>query len=184
MAFISICVGATQRITLSVLARNPHKGPERKTRSGGGKECPREDRESQLTKESRREKSVWDSYPKKDTVGKRKQWEDGSRAVKRWVSIPSGFAEVSHKIHAHDSWQMHGELQRSVTNFLLLHLELTQVRVCSFVPFFHPLGCVLCVCNEMCNAHDRKALDKSLAMSSLVQGSWDRGGQPTRDDVT
>ena len=54
-----VCVGASQRIPLSALARNPHKGPEREifheTGSGQGKESPREDRESELTKESRRE---------------------------------------------------------------------------------------------------------------------------------
>ena len=40
---------------MSVLARNPHKGPEDEisleTTRGGGKECPREDRETQLPKE-------------------------------------------------------------------------------------------------------------------------------------
>ena len=45
VAFVSVCVGVGQRIPLSVLARNPHKGPEgeisRKTGNG------REDRESQ-----------------------------------------------------------------------------------------------------------------------------------------
>ena len=62
VAFIFVCVGAGQRIPLSALARNPHKGPEgeisRETGSGGGKECPREDRERQLTKEGRREQSA------------------------------------------------------------------------------------------------------------------------------
>ena len=46
IAFFSICVGATQRISLSVLVQNAHKGPEHETGSGGGKEGPREDRES------------------------------------------------------------------------------------------------------------------------------------------
>ena len=58
LAFVSVCVGATQRIFLSVLARNPHKVPEHETGIGGGKEGPREDRESQLTKEGRREQSA------------------------------------------------------------------------------------------------------------------------------
>ena len=58
VALVSVCVVATQRISLSVLARNPHKGPERETGSGGGKEGPRDDRESQLTKEGRREQSA------------------------------------------------------------------------------------------------------------------------------
>ncbi len=44
--------------SLSVLARNAQKGPEHETGSGGGKEGPREDRESQVTKERRREQSA------------------------------------------------------------------------------------------------------------------------------
>ena len=115
VAFVSICVGATQRISLSVLAWNPHKGPERKTGSGGGKEGPREDRESQLTKVDRREQLAWDSCPEKDTVDRRRQREHGNKAVKRWVSIPSDFVEVLHKIHAHNSLKMHEELQKSVS---------------------------------------------------------------------
>ena len=79
-----------------------------------------------------------------------------NRAVKRWVSIPSGFVEVSRKIHASDSHQMLGELHKSVTNYLLLRFELTQVRVCSFVLFFHPLGCVLRICEEIWNTPGRK----------------------------
>ena len=58
----------------------------------------RRHRESQLTKEGRREQSAWDSCPKKHTVGRRRQWEDGGRVektVKRWGSIPRGFVEVS-----------------------------------------------------------------------------------------
>ena len=52
-----MCVCTGQRISLSVLARNQHKGPEseisRETRNGGGKEAPREGRESHLRKEGR-----------------------------------------------------------------------------------------------------------------------------------
>ena len=99
VALVSVCVDTGQRISLSVLAWNPHRGPQgeisRVTGSGGGKERPREDRESQVTKEGRREQSAWDSCPEKDTVSRRRQWEDGSRAVKAWVSIPCGFVEVS-----------------------------------------------------------------------------------------
>ena len=37
----------------------------------------------QLTTEGRREQSAWDSSPERDTVGWRRQWEDGGRAEKR-----------------------------------------------------------------------------------------------------
>ena len=77
VAFVSVCLGATQRISLSVLARNPHKGHEhgisRETGSEKGKGGSKEDRESQLTKEGRREQSAWDSRPEKDTVSRRRQ---------------------------------------------------------------------------------------------------------------
>ena len=62
VAFISVCVGAGQRISLSVLTRNPHKWNvgdiSCETGSEGGKEGHRKDRESQLTKEDRREQSA------------------------------------------------------------------------------------------------------------------------------
>ena len=51
VAFVSVSVGvgASQRITLSVLARSPHKGLVRKishkTGRGRGKEAPRENKE-------------------------------------------------------------------------------------------------------------------------------------------
>ena len=62
---------------------------------------------------------------------------------------------------------------RTNTYSLLLRLELTQGRVCSFVLFFHPLDCVLCVRKEMCNAPTgsemrKNPLDESLASSSFV----------------
>ena len=57
-----MCVCTGQRISLSVLARNPHKGPEgkisRETGSRRGEEGPRENRKSELTKEGRREQSA------------------------------------------------------------------------------------------------------------------------------
>ena len=46
------------------------------------------------------------------------------------------------RIHAPDSLQMHGELHKSVTDFPLLRLELTQARHCWFFFFFHPLSCI------------------------------------------
>ena len=74
--FVSVCVGATQTISSSVLARNPHKGLRVRisceTGSGGGKEGPREDRESQLTTEGSRDQSAWDSNQEKekDTINR------------------------------------------------------------------------------------------------------------------
>ena len=50
---------------------------------------------------------------------------------------------------------MHGELHKSAP-YLFFRLELTQACICSFVPFFHPLGCVMCVRKEMCNVPSRR----------------------------
>ena len=51
---LDVCVCASQRISLSALEGNPYKGPNSETSreagSGRGKEGPREDRESLLTK--------------------------------------------------------------------------------------------------------------------------------------
>ena len=126
------------KISLCLFWREIHtKGVERGIGRRGGKECPREDRESQLTKETRRKQSAEGSSQE---MSQHCLWLCGSFA----------------QIHACDNLQMHGELHKNVTNSLLLHLELTQVRVCSFVLFFHPLGCVLCVRKEMCNAPGRR----------------------------
>ena len=47
---VGVCVDASQRVSLSILAQNLHKGLGREisleTRSGRGKEGPREDKES------------------------------------------------------------------------------------------------------------------------------------------
>ena len=51
---VGVCVGASQRIPLSVLARNPHKGPVRETRSGRGNEGPRGARKTFSRREQKR----------------------------------------------------------------------------------------------------------------------------------
>ena len=68
-----VFIGATQRISLSVLTQNPHKGPEVEER----RKVPGKDRDSQLTKEGRREQSAWDSSPEKDTVSRSEKMEVG-----------------------------------------------------------------------------------------------------------
>ena len=159
-AFISVCVGATQRISLSVLARNLHKERERETGSGGGKEGPRLHRESQLTKEDGREQSIWDSCPEKDTIGRRRQREDGTRAkktVKRWVSITSGFVEVSHNYSPAIAYKCTKSCTK-VSHRLSPSCAWSWPKsvFVRFFLFFHPLGCVLRICKEMCNAPSRK----------------------------
>ena len=185
LQFASLCVGATQTISMSVLARNPHKGPEgeisRETGSEGEKEGPREDRGSQLTKKGWREQSASDSCSENDTVGRRRQWKDGGSAEKKvnrsqkddcpdlltYRSRVNQREKMSALLVACENFvRVHAHVSSQTP--LFLRLELTQVRVCSFVLFFHPLGCILCGRKEMCNAPGRKPLDESVAMSSLV----------------
>ena len=83
------------------------KDISRETGSGRGKKCPWEDRKSQLTKQGRLEIAV---------QGKDGQQKEAvSEDIQRWVNIPSGFVEVSRKIHACDNLQMHEKLHKSVT---------------------------------------------------------------------
>ena len=107
----------------------------RETGSGGGKEGPREDRERESVDKGRqkitvqgRTQSAEEGSEKMSAEQRRESAEvrkttaktfwrtkAGLTNAKRWVSIPSGFVEVSRKIHARNSLKMHGELHKSVT---------------------------------------------------------------------
>ena len=63
----SLCLFWREIHTKGMRARSPTR-PDAKE----GMKVPEEDRESQLTKEDRRDQSAWDSSPGKDTVGRRK----------------------------------------------------------------------------------------------------------------
>ena len=114
-------MGVGRRISLSVLARNPHKGTEREisgeTGSGGREGRP-----------ERRQREPVDKGGLKRTVSRREQnrplKEQGNQEMiqhSKWLC--GSFAQI----FARDSLQMHGKLLKSVTNSLLLRLELTQV---------------------------------------------------------
>ena len=133
---LGVCARADQRISLSALVRNPHKGPNgeifRETGSGREKEGPREERES-VDKGKQRETS---RQRKAEETSRREiavQGKDGQQkaSVKDELAFLEVFVEVSCKIHACDSLQMHGKCKVSL-------VELTQVRVCSFVLFLPP----------------------------------------------
>ena len=64
----------------------------------------------ELTKQSRGGWSAWDSSSEEGRSAEAVR-EDSQR----WVSIPSGFVEVSRKIHAYDSLQIHEKLHKIVT---------------------------------------------------------------------
>ena len=128
------------------------------TGSGGGKEGPREDREdswqSRTEENSRLEIAVQrmrlsaEGGSEKMDIGQRRESTEVRKATAKtcWPTeagltnarrcqLVCGLEEVSCKIHANNSLQMYSV--RQTPRFL--RLELTQVRVCSFVLFFHPL---------------------------------------------
>ena len=82
--------------------------------------------------------------------------EAGLTNARKWVSIPSGFVEVSCKYTPAIACKCTERCTKVSQTSPLLRLNLNQARVCSFVLFFHPLGCVLCVRKEMCNAPGRR----------------------------
>ena len=68
------------------------------------------------------ERPTWQSWEEEDgwleiaVQGKYSHQKEAVReASQRWVSIPSGFKEVSRKIHARDSLQRHEKLHKIVT---------------------------------------------------------------------
>ena len=77
---LGVCARAGERISLSALVRNPHKGPNgetsRETGSGGGKEGPRESsRQRRAEEDGRLEIAV----QVKDGEQMEVLWEDSQR---------------------------------------------------------------------------------------------------------
>ena len=94
-----------------------------------------------LSKQGRRNQSAWMSSQEKekDTVNRRQH---------SYWHLRKFNAKYTPKIY--DSLQMHGELhQKCHTNTSFLRLELTQVRVCSFVPS-STLSVMFCVSVMKC----------------------------------
>ena len=130
----SLCFGA-----------KPSQRTEDKISCETGSGGPRVDRESQSKTESRREQSSWVSSP-----GEGRSAEEGNERRQRWVSIPSGFLEVSHKIHAHDSHQMHEQLHKSITQPSISCAWSWPRFVFVSLFFFFTLSVVLCVSVKKC----------------------------------
>ena len=107
---VSVCVGASQRISLSFLARNPHKGPAREifheTGSGRWKVAPREEDSQQkgAAETSRHERSVKRRTQTAEGRAEKTVDRDESRAEKIsqhclwfWESFCSSKAHRMHK---------------------------------------------------------------------------------------
>ena len=93
------------------------------------------------------------------------------------------FVEVSRKIHANASLQMHGEC--SVTKLPFLHVGLTQVHIVRLLFFFLRFTRLyfFCVRKEMWDT-PADPLDESLAMNSigfkrLISTDWPQRGSIT-----
>ena len=146
VATVSVCVRASQRIHLSVLARNPHKGLAReishetgRTRKGrcqrsvGMREQSREGEHSQqkgAEETSRQNRSV-------------RRWESDREEISQQKSRRRLLESVDLQM---PSWPTRKFKSASQTS-PLLRLKLTQARDCLF--FFHHPGCFLRICKEM-----------------------------------
>ena len=140
-------VSASQRIALSVLARNPHK------------ELVRE-----ISYETGRRGNARFQYSQQERVVNRNQREATARRGARicgtrgWVGQRERMSQCSWwlcgnfaRIHVRDSPQMHSKLPKSVPNFSLLALG-ANPSPCLFVFLFLHLSIVyvvLCVYKEM-----------------------------------
>ena len=108
-------------------------------------DLPRDRKWRREGRSQRRQRSSWQRWAEEDrrlevAVQRGRLAEGGSEKKESTeVSTPIGFIEVSRKIHARDSLQMHGELHESVTQTSpFLRLELTHVRASSFVFLLSP----------------------------------------------
>ena len=154
-SFLWVWVSASQKIPLSVLARNPHKGLAHKisheTKRGQVKESPRVKR-SQNTEETRAENGEADSR-EKETEQTSRQKRAGTRTcglrsglanMRGWVSVPSGFVEISVKyilMLAHRCTENYDKVSKTSP---FLRLELSQVCIC-LISFLPPSKlCMLC----------------------------------------
>ena len=140
-AFVSVGVGASQRIPLSVLARNLHKrlareiSHRKKTRKGRslGEQKKAVNRREQNRPVGRREQELGpvDS-------------EAGLANVRGWVSVPPGFAGISLEYTLALGHRCTGSYAKVSQTSPFLHLELTQVLVCLFSFLPHSWLCMLC----------------------------------------
>ena len=111
------------------------------------------------TREGRsdRSKKKWVSRREQmRSVGLREQSREGEGInARKWVNFSSGFVEVLRKYTPAIACKF-TESCTKVSQTSLLRFELTHVRVCSFVLFFHPLVCALWVGKEKCNVAGRR----------------------------
>ena len=189
---VGVCVCAGQRISLSALARTHTKA--------GARDLPR-DRKWRRKGRSQRRHRVSGQRRAEETSrlieqsaeGGRRRWKQGreesQQKSERWLLKPDDlhrgrinqrekvlvllvpFVEVSRKIHAGDSLQMHGECRVSQYSFSYAwNWPKSILFVCSS---FHPRGCIF-VAVKKGEIPRRKQLDESLAMNRTGLKKMDR----------
>ena len=138
-----VWVSASQRILLSVLAWNPHKGLTREISYETGRR-----REKARSPGSQQKKVVSDGKRKEAAerwVGPVDQ-ECRSTSGRGWVSAPGSCVENFVRVHARDSTEAQNASKVPKTS-PFLRLGLSQVRACLF--FFLPLS-VMYVASVVC----------------------------------
>ena len=97
--------------------------------------------------------------------GKDGQQKEAVReTVKEELAFLVTFVEVSRKIHAHDSLQMHEKLHKIVTQNSLSCAWKSILFVCSFSP---TPSVVFFVAVKKCEIPQQKPLDESLVMNTI-----------------
>ena len=157
--WVLMWANASQWISLSVLARNPHKGLAREisceTRKSRVKARSQSSQQKRAVNRRRGKVTVRDRRVLSEEVGPVDP-EAGLANMRGWVSVPGGCVGISPGYTLAIAHRCTRKPHKSVINFFLLVLG-ANLTPCLFVLlFFHPLGricCVLCVCKAMWNAH-------------------------------
>ena len=174
-----VCVRRSENLFVCFGAK-PTQRPEleisHETGSGGGNECPREDRGSvdkvrwREAVDNGEQRRPVDKGRRRDAVDNGVQGKDGQQkeAVRensqKWVGTPSVFLKKFRAKYTSAIVYRFTENARCHKN-PFLRLELTQVRVCSFSP---TLSVVFLGAVKKCDIRRRKPQDESLATRSLV----------------
>ena len=187
-----VWVSASQKIPLSVLARNTHKGIAREisheTGRRRGKPRSQSRTEQSRTEQGSQQERAVDRSLGKPMVRERRllgpvEQKAGLSNVRGWVSIPGDFVGISVEYTLAIAVRITESYSKLSQTSLFVSLDRTQVRVCLFVCslYFHTLSCVccvLCVCKEMWNTSGRsweEPLDNRMVMGGF--GGRDSGGR-------
>ena len=174
-SFLLVWVRASQKIPLSVLARNTHKGLAREISYETGRrrgKAKSQSSQQQSTEEGSQQKSGKAAVREGRWLSEELEPVDpeaGLAKARGWVNVPGGCVGISLRYTLAIAHRCTRKSHKSVTNISLLALGANQ-NPCLFVLlFFLPLGCiccVLCVCKAMLDTPGRrweKPLDNRMS---------------------